>query len=118
MPKATFEDFVQEKFIGHELVNNPDARKIFDMLNDDANISKAIELTEAGQPALLASVDQIENFFEDNRDTTTFRLDEPRNCQLIGRMQKTILRAFGYQPVANKPMQTLYFHSAMTYKKS
>lgn len=118
MPKATFEDFVQEKFIGRELLDNPDARKIFDIMNDDANIAKAIELSEEGKPALLASVNEIEDYFEFNRDTTTFRLDEPRNCQMVGRMQRTILQAFGYKPVANKQMLTLYFHSAMTYKKS
>ena len=117
MPKVTFEDFVHEKFIGRELLDNPDARKIFDIMNDDANIAKAIELSEEGKPALLASVDAIEDFFECTRDTTTFRLDEPRNCQMIGRMQRTIMTACGYKPVANKPMPTLYFHSAMTYKK-
>lgn len=118
MPKVTFEDFVQEEFVSRKLLNNPDAKIIFDILNEEANIKKAIELSDAGKPALLASVDIIENFFESRGKDSTFRLDEPRNCQLVGRMQRLILAAFGYESYVDKKMDTLYFHSAMTYKRA
>ena len=118
MPKVTFKDFMHERFVSKHLWNNPDAKRIFDILNEDANIKKAIELSEAGKPALLASIDRIEDFFEERGENSTFRLDEPLNCQLVGRMQRLILAAEGYKSVANKPMDTLYFRSAMTYKKS
>ena len=118
MPKATFEDFVQENFISRELLDNPDARKVFEILNEDANIAKAIEITKAGKPALLASVEEIENYFESRGNNSTFRLDEPRNCQLIGRMQRTVLAAFGYESKVNAPMESSYFHSAMTYRRT
>ncbi len=117
MPKATFEDFVEESFISRELLNNPDAIKIFEILNDDANIAKAIELTKEGKPALLASVEEIENYFESRGNDSTFRLDEPRNRQLVGRMQRTILAAFGYENAVNKTLSARYFLSAMTYKR-
>ena len=83
MPKVTFKDFMHERFVSKHLWNNPDAKRIFDILNEDANIKK-----------------------------------EPLNCQLVGRMQRLILAAEGYKSAANKPMDTLYFRSAMTYKKS
>lgn len=117
MPKATFEDFVQENFISRELLDNPDARKVFEILNEDANIAKAIEITKAGKPALLASVEEIENYFESRGNNSTFRLDEPRNRQLVGRMQRTILAAFGYKNAVNKTLEARYFLSAMTYQR-
>ena len=118
MAKATFENFVKERFISPELSDNQDARKIFEIINADANIEKAIELTRAGKPALLASVEEIENYFESRGENSTFRLDEPRNCQLVGRMQRTVLAAFGYESKVNAPMESSYFHSAMTYRRA
>ena len=117
MSRASFEDFLNAPFVGRNLANNLDAMKIFDILNDEKIIAKAIELSEEGKPALLAGVSKVEDYIDSRGGATTFPLNVARNCQLVGIMMKIILAPFNYTPNVNKPMETRYFHSAMTYKR-
>lgn len=115
MSKATFEDFLYAPFVSRELMDDIDAKKIFEILNDEKIIARAIELSKEGKPALLAGVEKIEDYIDSRGKSATFRLDNPRNCQLVGIMQKVILAPFGYKPAVSKSMETRYFHSAKTY---
>ena len=120
MSKATFDDFIAQNKICQNLKGNSDAEKIFDILNKDENVYNAIRISELGKPALLASVDEIENYIDEIGENTTFDLKNEQNRMNVGKMLKTILAPFGYVNVENsvKKFEAKYFKSSSIYKKT
>ena len=127
MPKETFEDFIYQNPNCKSLADSVEAREIFDILNDDEHIIAAIDASENNLPALTPSVYDIETWIANKnlaQKCTLFDLDVDWNRQAVGRMQKTILRAFGYEPIAgsNKILPqssgARFFKTAACYAKT
>ena len=118
MPKATFEKFLEENSMYKSLENNRDARKIFDILNENENIYGAIKFSQMNKPALMASVEKIETYIDNRGENAKFDLKEDFNRQGVGKMQKTILAPFGYTPIKNsqKSFKAKYFRTASCYE--
>lgn len=118
MPKATFEDFIQENPMYQSWADNRDARRVFDILNEDENIFSAIKFSQLAKPALMANVETIENFIDNLGENSTLDLDVNFNRMGIGRMQKTILIPFGYTPIpdSQKSFKARHFRTASCYK--
>ena len=115
MPKANFQNFVNSNSILAKLQNNNDAQKIFEILNDDAQIYAAILATENGKPALSASIKKIEEYISENK-SDFFASNFER--QAVGRMQKFILAPFGYVPnEIKKSVNSKIFTVATCYEK-
>ena len=124
MPKAAFEDFIKDSPNHKALINNADAKAVFDILNGDERIYEAIKASENMRPALEPSIKIIENYIKnqiEKNGSTTFPLDVEFNRQAVGRFQQTILARFGYksytQKVLTKSLQTTWFRTASCYKK-
>jgi len=118
MPKATFEKFLEENSMYKSLENNRDARKIFDILNENENIYGAIKFSQMNKPALMASVVEIETYIDNRGENAKFDLKEDFNRQGVGKMQKNILAPFGYTPIPNsqKSFNAKYFRTASCYE--
>ncbi len=118
MAKASYESFVREKLVSNDLAENSAAKKIFDFLNEDERIYNAIQMSKIGKPALLANVEDLENFADENNLHEKFNLAEDINRMTIGRMQKTILAPFGWVPIqgSQKNFKAKYFRSASCYE--
>ena len=100
MPKATFEDFLAESDFNKALSYNTDARVVFDILNNDRHILKAIYASESGEPAPAGhTVEVIEDYIQPQSADhgTTFPLDVETNRQTVERMEQTILARFGFK---------------------
>lgn len=119
--KATFNDFLKEHPVCSKYSNNADALRIFDLLSQDQNIISMVDASEAGKPALSACVNVVEDFF-DNKKDPTIDLKDDFTRTVIGRMVKTILDPFGYEPTVQKDFSKAigakYFKSASCYKKT
>lgn len=114
MPKAQFDDFVKSSPMLQGIDGNKDAEKIFDILNEDAQIYGAILASENGKPALTASLKKISAYVAENPDSTFPMTDF--NKQAIGKMQKFILQPFGYSPNGkHKTITDNIFSSASCY---
>ena len=98
MPKKNFTDFINENPTYKSLSGNPDAMGVFDILNRDEQIYDAIRESENGRPALTPSVKLIEDYINSKGNGTVFPLSVPFNRTAVGRMQKTVLIPFGYEP--------------------
>ncbi len=115
MSKAAFNDFINSSAMLKGLIKNHDAEKIFDILNEDEQIYGAILASENEKPALLSSVKKIEEYIEKNPNSNFPMTDF--NKQAIGKMQKVILRPFGYVPSGKqKTIRSNIFSSASCYK--
>ena len=119
--KATYEDFIKANPTCSSFEHNPDARKVFDFLNQDENIIKMIDFSDLGKPALAGCVLELETFF-DGLTNPTFDFNEGFNRKVDGRMIKSILEPFGYgvdrqkELPANKDRK--YFKSASCYNRN
>ena len=125
MPKATFEDFLAESDFDKALSNNTDARVVFDILNNDRHIYRAIRDSEYGEPALGHTAEVIEDYIRlqsRGHEMTSFPLDVETNRQAVGRMQQTVLARFGFksrgiQKPIDKSFKTEWFRTASCYRK-
>ena len=116
--KATFEKFIEENPNCSGYVDNVDAQKIFDFLNQDDMIIKMIEFAEQDKPALAGCVLELEQFYDTiNNPMIDFNSEFPRTA--VGRMVKTILTPFGYCVTKRKDFtknrKGKYFTSAACY---
>ena len=125
MSKAKFEDFIFQNPNCKSLESSIESREIFDILNDDEHIIAAIDASEVGQPALSPSVYDIETWITNKnlaKKKILFDLESDWNRQAVGRMQKTILRPFGYEPTDNKILpqssRARFFKTASCYSKT
>ena len=118
MAKATWENFLKEKLISKDLAENSAAKKIFDFLNEDEQIFKAILMSKLNKPALLANVEDLEKFADENGLNEEFNLAEDFNRMTVGRMVRTILEPFGWVPIqgSQKNFKAKYFKSASCYE--
>lgn len=119
--KATFNDFLSENPNCSKFAGNTDALYIFDLLSKDESIINMVDASEAGKPALSACVKEIEEFF-DNQQNPSVDLTDGFTRTAIGRMVKTILAPFGYEPTVQKDLPKAvrgkYFTSASCYEKT
>ena len=118
--KATYEDFIKSNPTCSNFEHNPDARKIFDFLNQDENIIKMIDYSDLGKPALAGCVLELEEFF-DGLVNPTFDFNEGFHRTVVGRMIKSILEPFGYGVDRQKDLpankKRKYFKSASSYNR-
>ncbi|MCM1315147.1 MAG: hypothetical protein NC205_08585 [Prevotella sp.] len=82
-----------------KLINNTDAKAIFDFLCIPENIHNMIVVSELGLPAISGIVKELEVKFE---NATAFLMDDAKNRQTVGKMVKYILGEFGYEPVVRR----------------
>ena len=120
MPKATFEDFLSENPMYQSLADNRDARRVFDILNENENIFSAVKFSQLGKPALMANVEEIETYIDNLGENSTFDLEVNFNRMGVGRMVKNILAPFGYAPIpdSQKSFKAKHFRTASCYKFS
>ncbi len=109
---ATFTDFLQThpEVDGLSTGEKFYAEEIFNILNADGQIEKAIQASKNGKSALSASIDKIEEYVNEHRDSDFVLFDFngngddnlkkiiDRNKRYIGKMQKFILEPFAYLP--------------------
>ena len=121
MMKATFEDFLAEHRTCSNYVSNADAQAVFNLMSKDENIIRMIDVTEAGRPALLGCLKEIESYY-DTLVNPIFKFSEMYPRTAVGRMVATIIKPFGYEPVKqvnfSKTNKGKYFGSATRYEKS
>jgi len=119
--KATFEDFLAEHRTCSNFASNADAKAIFNLMSKDENIIRMIDVTEAGRPALLGCLQEIESYY-DTLANPTFKLAEMYPRTAVGRMVTTIIKPFGYEPIKqvnfSKTNKGKYFGSATRYEKN
>jgi hypothetical protein len=118
--KASFRDFIAHNPNCKKYDGNPEAIHIFEnILSKDDNIIAMIDATEANKPALSACIQEVENYYK-NLPSPTFDLTDNFTKQALGRMVKTILEPFGYQPDTQKDMpkscSAEFVTSATVYK--
>jgi hypothetical protein len=124
---ATFNDFITQNPSWKDFDSNADAEIIFLILSRAASVESMIAATADGKPALTPCVMAVENLLEDVPETT-MTLGIPRNRQAVGLMVKTILAAYGYEPIPcadggakTKPLpdesRARYFSEAAVYRK-
>lgn len=99
--KATYEEFIRANPNCSGYQDNPDAKKIFEFLNQDDIIIKMIESADQGRPALAGCVFELENFYKD-LNSTMISFDDGFTRTVIGRMIKVIIEPFGYQVTKQK----------------
>ena len=115
MPKADFQSFINSNSMLAKLQNDVDAQKIFDILNEDAQIFAAILAIENGKPALSASIKKIEDYVSKTQSNFSASNFER---QAVGRMQKFVLEPFGYVPNdVKKSVNSQIFTVATCYEK-
>ena len=116
--KATFDDFLSENRVKKELQSSSALMHIFEMLNEDEAIIKAIDYSLANKPALNANVQKVENYVA-SLPNNDIDLTNDKIRQTIGQIQKTILAPFGYTPVKSKRLiNSTHFTSAACYEKT
>ena len=119
--KATFKDFITENLNCTKFSDNTGAQNIFDLLSEDDSIISMVDATEAGRPALSPCVNRIEDYY-DKQNAPNFDLKDGFTRTVVGRMVKTILAPFGYEPSVQKDLPRAvgarYFTSASCYTKT
>ena len=119
--KATFTDFIAENLNCTKYADNTDAQHIFELLSKDDSIISMVDASESGKPALSPCVNIVEDYF-DNQKAPTFDLKDGFTRTVVGRMVKTILAPFGYEPSVQKDLPKAigarYFTSASCYVKT
>jgi len=119
--KATFEDFLAEHRTCSNYASNADAKAIFNLMSKDENIIRMIDVSEAGRPALLGCLKEIESYYE-TMVNPIFKFSEMFPRTAVGRMVATILKPFGYEPTKqvnfSQTNRGKYFGSASRYEKS
>lgn len=116
--KATYADFIAENPNCSNYEYNPDAKKVFDFLNQDSMIIKMAEFADQEKPALAGCVFELEQFF-DSMNNPSVDFNDGFTRTVVGRMVKTILTPFGYcvtkQKDFTKNRKGKYFTSASCY---
>jgi len=116
--KNTFNDFIRQNLNCSGLATSITAKALYDFMNQDQMIIAMLEYADMGKPALAGCVELLEAYYT-SLSTIDFSLDDDFNRQAIGRMIKTILEPFGYQPTSqktfSKALGTKYFRSAKCY---
>lgn len=120
--KATFTDFIIQNVNCKKFTGDSEAMHIFEnILSRDENIIAMIDASKAGKPALAACLCEVETYYK-GRHAPSFILTDGFTKQALGRMVKTVLEPFGYQPDKQKDMPrgiaAEFVTSAMTYKFS
>jgi len=118
--KASFEDFIAQNQNCKKYEGNSQAIHIFnEILSRDENIIAMIDASNNNKPALSACLNEVECYYK-KLDNPIFLLTDDFTKQAVGRMVKTILEPFGYQPAIQKNMPKTsspeFITSAMTYK--
>lgn len=119
---VTYGDFCKSSC--SNLINSTDAKAVFDFLLEPENINRMIVMSEFGLPALGGVVKTLESKFG---SAAGFPLNEYTNRQLVGKMVKSIIGEFGYEPVAGNSdkrtdlrtfMGAQLFKTASVYSKT
>ena len=97
MSKAKYDDFLTQNPNCSKFKGNTDAIAIFDLLNEDTTIINTIAACQHNQPAFTACALPIEHLM-DNKANPTIDLNDKFTRTVIGRMLKTILAPFGFEP--------------------
>lgn len=116
--KAMYQDFITQHPNCSGYAQNPDAKAVFDFLNQDSMIIRMAESADQGKPALAGCVLELEAFYDQMQNPMIdFSDDFTRTA--VGRMVKTILAPFGYgvtkQKDFTKNSKGKYFKSASCY---
>jgi hypothetical protein len=116
--KAIYQDFITQNPNCSGYAQNPDAKAVFDFLNQDSMIIRMAESADQGKPALAGCVLELEAFYDQMQNPMIdFSDDFTRTA--VGRMVKTILAPFGYgvtkQKDFTKNSKGKYFKSASCY---
>lgn len=125
--KATFDDFFAQNPSWKDFLDNTDAEIIFSILSRKASVDGMIAAIGEGKPALTPCIMAIEELLE-NLPCTTMPVDVKRNRQAVGLMAKTVLAAYGFEPIRDasgdaktKPLpsesRARYFEEAAIYQK-
>lgn len=118
--KCTFEKFLEDNRNCSKFEGNRDAIEIFNIINRDDNIILAIEKSDNNIPALIAMVNEIE-FYIDQQIEPSIDLNDLFVRTSIGKMVKSVLEPFGYlvniQKDFPRNVNSKYFKSASCYKK-
>lgn len=117
--KASFNDFIVQNPNCKKFAADPEAKHIFEkILSKDENIIDMIDASKAKKPALSACVKEVEAYYK-SISSPSFDLTNDFTKQALGRMVKTVLEPFGYQPHSQKDMpkncSAEFVTSAMTY---
>ncbi len=102
-----------------EFVKNGDNDELIKVLLREDNIENILRLCIAGQQPLLAVVDQIEKYAEENGLVQNGEIDKEwkRN---VGRLIGTIVYFIGYEQKEEKSLQSnlKYFKNASNFRKA
>lgn len=116
--KATYADFIRDNPNCSGFEHNPDAKEVFDFLNQDSMIIKMAEFADQEKPALAGCVLELEKFFND-MSNPTIDFNDGFTRTVVGRMVKTILAPLGYVVTKQKDFpknkKGTYFTSASCY---
>jgi len=124
--KATYENFIADNPTCSKYKNCNDARRVFDILSEDANLISMVDATESGKPALLGCLGVLEKSFDD-KQFTSFDLTDGFARTVVGRMVRSVLAPLGYlvlEPQSRsqkdfpKSARAKYFKSASCYEKT
>ena len=121
MSKAKYDDFLTQNPNCSKFKGNTDAIAIFDLLNEDTTIINTIAACQHNQPAFTACALPIEHLM-DNKANPTIDLNDKFTRTVIGRMLKTILAPFGFEPTKQKDLPkklgAKYFSSSSCYEQT
>ncbi len=116
--KKTYIDCCNENAIKKALIDNPAFEEIFNILNLDDALIRAIAMIKLDKPALAANAKAVEDYV-DSHPNCGIDLNDHKTKQNIGILQKAVLEPFGLVPVKQKHLSGLkYFKSASCYKFS
>ncbi|QIB70010.1 hypothetical protein Ami103574_12195 [Aminipila butyrica] len=118
--KASYEDFLEGSPNYRKFEGNRQGKEIFEnILSREENLIAMVEAAERGKPALSACISEVETYYEE-KQIKEFDLTDNFTKQGLGRMVRTALEPFGYQPAGQKDMPrqmgVKYVTSASTYK--
>lgn len=115
--KKTFKDFIVENPNCGKFDGNSDAMLVFDFLSRDDIIIKMIDASEAGKPALMPCVLQLEQLLLGIKNPS-ISFDDNFTKQAVGLMVKSILEPFGYVVWKQKDIpKGSKFKSASVYRR-
>ena len=121
MSKAKYDDFLTQNPNCSKFKGNTDAIAIFDLLNEDTTIINTIAACQHNQPAFTACALPIEHLM-DNKANPTIDLNDKFTRTVIGRMLKTILAPFGFEPTKQedlpKTLVAKHFSSSSCYEQT
>ena len=118
--KTSFRQFLQQAKRYKNKCESTEAEFLYEhILSRDQTITQMIHLSDLNKPALLACIDEIEEYCT-SLDVEIFDIQKTFYRQAIGRMVKSILQPFGYIKYGEKRLHKRLggvIKSASTYKK-